>query len=70
MFILPVADVSNYVENVFHTYFKGIYCQNISYYLKEIFKIAVINASNLIMQLVKKLILALSLSIIFSELLA
>ena len=62
-----VADVSSHVKNVFHIYFRGIYCQNISYYLREIFKIAVVNASNLIMQLAKKLILALPLSIIFSK---
>ena len=70
MFILPVTDVSNYIENVFYIYFRGIYCQNISYYLRKIFKIAVVDASNLIMQLVKKLISALSLSITFSKLLA
>ena len=70
MFMLPVTDVSNHVENVFHTYFKGTYCQNISCYLRETFKITVVGASNLIMQLVKKLMSALSLSIIFSGLLA
>ena len=70
MFILPVADVSDHVENVFYTYFRGTYCQNISCHLRETFKIAVVDASNLIMQLAKKLMPALSLSITFSELLA
>ena len=70
MFISSVADVSNHVENVFHIYFRGIYCQNISCHLRETFKITVVDALNLIMQLVKKLMLALSLNITFSESLA
>ena len=69
MFTSSVTDISSHVENVFYIYFRGIYCQNISCHLREIFKIAVVDASNLIMQLVKKLMPALSLSIIFSELL-
>ena len=70
MFTSSVTDVSNYVENAFHIYFRGTYCQNISYHLRETFKIAVVDALNLIMQLIKKLMPALSLSITFSELLA
>ena len=61
MFMLSVTDVFNHVENVFYIYFRNIYCQNISCHLREIFKIAVVDALNLIMQLAKKLILALSL---------
>ena len=56
-----ITDVFNHVKNVFNIYFKDIYCQNISCCLREIFKITVVNALNLIMQLVKKLILVLSL---------
>ena len=67
--MLSVTDVSNHVKNVFHIYFRGIYCQNISYHLREIFKITVVDALNLIMQLAKKLMSVLPLSIIFSELL-
>ena len=70
MFTSSVTDVSDYVENVFYTYFRGTYCQNISCHLRETFKITVVDAPNLIMQLVKKLMPALSLSITFSELLA
>ena len=70
MFMSSVIDVSNYIKNVFHIYFRDIYCQNISCHSREIFKITVVDALNLIMQLVKKLMPALSLSITFSELLA